>query len=71
MRKRQEETATPKRKRINELPEVPRLRHLSPANQLMHEQLDVWKNYANPKERKKEMEKTYELQMQSMIHNHS
>ena len=37
----------------------------------MHEQLEVWKNYANHKDRRKEMEKTYELQMQSMIHNYS
>ena len=71
MQKRQEETATPKRKRVSDLPEVPRPRHVSPANHLMHEQLEVWKNYANPKERRKEMDKTYELQMQSLIHNHS
>ena len=38
---------------------------------MINEQLDMWKNYVNPKERKKEMDRTYDLQIGAMIHKHS
>ena len=33
--------------------------------------LDVWKYFADEKERKKELERNFELQMQSIIHRYS